>query len=82
MAWNKTTKILGEFFSMTINQKAIEQRLRRKLQAQGYVLHKSRKAESIDNFGGYMICDMYTSFIVRGSRFELDLDDVAQFVDE
>lgn len=63
--------------------KTIEQRLRRKLIANGYILHKSRICNpNFDNLGGYMICDLYTSGVCSGSRFELDLDDVADFVNE
>lgn len=65
---------------MTVNKNQ-EQRLRRALNRCGYALHKSREAISHDNLGGYMIVDLQTSSVVSGSRFELDLDDVQEWLD-
>lgn len=67
---------------MSTDEKTIENRLRRKLHAQGFFLTKSRANESLDNFGGYMICDGFSGGVVRGSRFELTLEDVEQFLSE
>ena len=62
-------------------QKKQEQMLRRRLQKAGYVLHKSRvKNTHADDFGGYMIEDVSLNAVVSGSRFELNLDDVEDFV--
>ena len=52
-----------------------ERELRRVLQKAGYALHKSPRAVSPDNFGGYMI-------IAAGSRYELSLEDVQEWVNE
>ena len=60
--------------------KARENRLRRRLAKMGYLLRKSRASESLDNFGGYMIVDAYRNYVVAGSRFDLDLDDLEQFI--
>lgn len=57
-----------------------EQQLRRTLKKYGYSLHKSRKPISIDNLGGYMIVDFYTNCAVCGSRYELSLDDVSDWL--
>ena len=65
---------------MTVNKNQ-EQRLRRALNRCGYALHKSREAVSPDNLGGYMIVDLQTSSVVSGSRFELDIDDVQEWLD-
>ncbi len=63
--------------------KVRENYLRRKAARLGLSLKKSRaKKIHIDNFGGYMIIDPYTNAVVQGSRFELDLEDVAEFLDE
>ena len=43
-------------------------------------MRKSRADISIDNFGGYMIVDVKTNAVIAGSRFNLDLDDVEEFV--
>lgn len=58
------------------SEKNQEQQLRRALAKQGYQLKKSRSQK------GYMIVDLYTNAVVRGSCFELELDDVADFVNE
>lgn len=65
---------------MTSAEKNMEQRLRRALYKAGYTLNKSRGRFSADNLGGYMIVDYYTNAVVLGSRFELGLDDVNQFI--
>ena len=57
--------------------------LRRLLAKQGYLLRKSRDRNiHADNLGGYMIVDAGGNYVVRGSRFELDLDDVELFANE
>ena len=58
-----------------------EARLRRLARSGGYRLHKSRRGYSIDNQGGYMIIDNYTNIIVQGSRFNLSLDDVEEWLE-
>lgn len=64
-------------------EKAMEQRLRRALNREGYGLRKSRtKNIHADDLGGYMIYDLATNAVVAGARFDLDLDDVAGFVEE
>jgi hypothetical protein len=60
---------------------AREARLRRALARQGFTLHKSRwRLGSIDNFGGYQIINPYVNGIVAGSRFDLSLDDVEEWL--
>lgn len=61
------------------SQKTRENRLRRQLWKQlSCQLRKSRSSFSIDNLGGYsIICN---GALVAGERFELDLDDVEQFI--
>lgn len=58
-----------------------EQQLHRALRKEGYSLRKSRKAVSIDNLGGYMIVNSYRNVVVAGSRYELSLDDVADWLE-
>ena len=65
-----------------LNTKTRENRLRRRLAKMGYLLRKSREAISLDNFGHYMIIDGYTGCISAGSRFDLNLDEVEQFITE
>lgn len=65
---------------MTTAEKNLERKLRRALYKAGYTLHKARGRLHADNFGGYMIVDYMINGVVAGSKFELDLDDVKQFV--
>lgn len=66
---------------MTANKNR-EQALRRTLNKAGYALHKSRANISLDNLGGYMIVDAGINAVVAGSRFEMDLDDVFDWVQD
>ena len=66
-----------------MSEKTIEQRNRRALKKNGYILRKSRaKNWSIDNQLGYMIVDARTNLAIRGNRFDLTLDDVTEFVEQ
>ena len=65
---------------------AREARLRRRAGRDGLVLRKSRRRDSharwdIDDWGGYMIVDEATSFVVAGSRFDFDLDDIEAWLE-
>ena len=57
-----------------------ERKLRRALMVEGYSLRKSRKPISIDNMGGYMIVDTFSNCVVAGSRYELTLDNVFEWL--
>lgn len=64
-------------------QKFLKKLPRRKLNKLGYTMKKTNcRRNSIDNFGGYAIIDTACNAIVRGSRFDLDLDDIDQFISE
>lgn len=68
---------------MTSDERNRATRLRRKLNKLGYTMRKTNwRRDSIDNFGGYAIIDTEYNVIVRGSRFDLDLDDVEDFISE
>jgi hypothetical protein len=57
--------------------KVRENRLRRWAKRLGMMLRRSRvRRIHIDNLGGYMLVDISRNFVVDGSRFELELDDV------
>ncbi|MBQ4264806.1 MAG: hypothetical protein IJB85_04770 [Clostridia bacterium] len=60
----------------TQNEKSLETKLRRMLEAQGYLLRKSRTSD------GYMIVEADFNRIEAGEGFTLDLDDVERFVNE
>lgn len=62
-------------------EKNRERRLRRALQKEGYRLYKSRTRNThFYDLGGYRIALANSNGCVGGSRFELDLDDVEEFV--
>ena len=65
----------------TVNKKQ-ERQLRRALNKHGYSLRRSRKPISIDNMGEYMIVDIFSNSVAGGSRFDLSLADVADWLHE
>ena len=68
----------------TIAHKNKEQQLRRALNKHGYSLHKmhpNRRYRGL-NLGGYMIVWEKYRACVAGHNFELDLDDVANWLRE
>lgn len=61
----------------------LERKLRRDLTVLCYQLCKSRsKCWPFDNQLGYMIIDGMTNAVIAGSRYDLSLDDVREFVAE
>lgn len=60
-----------------------EAAVRSRLRNRGYELHKSRVRNiHADNLGGYMIVNMqYNVVVADSSRFNLDLEDVEEFLD-
>jgi hypothetical protein len=66
-----------------MENKVRENKLRRKAKRLGLFLKKSRaKYTSVDNWGGYMILDLYHNTIDYGERFDLSLDDVEKYLSE
>jgi len=63
-----------------MDNKNLEQSLRRKLKRRGYLMKKSRGQMNIDNHGGFMIIDIHTNAVVDGNRFNLNLSDVEDFI--
>lgn len=63
-----------------------ESRLRRRLSRLGelgYLLRKDRaRSITLDHQGGYQIVDPYRNWVVLGSRYELDIDDVEAWLAE
>ncbi len=60
-----------------MSDKNRERRLRYALNKAGYLLRKSRVRNiHLDNFGDYMVVDLYTNAVVVGSRFDYTLDNV------
>ncbi len=73
----------SEWGGMTPAEKTRENKLRRQAKRLGLAVTKSRVREfHVDDHGGYQIVDLYRNALVRGKRYELDLDDVAAYLAE
>ena len=59
-----------------------ESKLRRELKEAGYALRKSRGPVSGNDLGGYMIVDVAGNYVVAGAKYDLTLDDVAEWLKE
>ncbi len=98
MAWRGQGKArLGTVNRLTVDQlgaslvmitdtrdKAREQRIRRLLDNQGYILRKSRRRgwPTPDDHGQYMILDARSNIPAVGWRYDLDLDEVEAWATE
>jgi len=59
-----------------LSEQVLDFRARRAARRAGLVARKSRwHRDSIDNFGGYMLVDPYTNFIVVGSRSDMSAEE-------
>lgn len=58
-----------------------EKQIRRALSKAGYALRKSRGPVGADDLGGYMIVDVAGNYVAAGSRYELTLEDVADWLE-
>jgi hypothetical protein len=57
---------------MLISEKALDARARREARRVGLIARRSRwRRDSIDNFGDFMLIDLYGNYVVAGSRFGL-----------
>lgn len=67
---------------MRENPKVVENRIRRALARRGERLIKSRsRFANLDDLLGYMIVDVRHNTVVAGSRFELTIEDVIEYVE-
>ncbi len=67
----------------TKEERNLERRLRRKFRKYNLMLKKSRvRTPNINNQGGYMIVELYRNECVAGSKFDLTLEEVKDFVVE
>ncbi|CAG4920433.1 hypothetical protein [Paraburkholderia gardini] len=61
-------------------EKALEARARRAAKAAGLIATKSRwRANSVDNYGNFMLVDLYTNVIAAGSRFDMSAEEVLEY---
>jgi hypothetical protein len=64
-------------------EQALDARARRAARRVGLIACKSRwRANTIDNFGGFMLIDPFTNFAVAGIRFDLTAADVLEFLQD
>ena len=65
------------------NEKVQENLFRRKAKRLGLRLVKSRvRSININDHGGYMMVDNQNNFVVAGSKFDMDLEDVNNWLNE
>jgi hypothetical protein len=63
-----------------VSENALEQRARRAARRVGLIARKSRwRANSIDNYGGFMLVDPRTNGAVVGSRYDLSAEAVIDY---
>jgi hypothetical protein len=63
-----------------LSEGALEARARRAARRVGLIARKSRwRQGSIDNFGEFMLVDLYGNYVVAGSRFDMTAEDVIAY---
>jgi hypothetical protein len=69
-----------ESMSQNLGENALEHRARRAARRTGLIARKSRRrANSLDNLGGFMLVDPMTNFVVDGSRYDLSAEYVIDY---
>ncbi len=64
-------------------EKVRENYLRRQAKRLGLILRKSRaKKWNYDDQGGYMITDMYTNCVIGGAKYDLDIEQVEELLND
>lgn len=63
-------------------EKSRENKLRRQLRKQGYLLQKKIEKNNPHQSGCYRIVNMYTNFIETSEKYDMDIEDVERFVNE
>jgi hypothetical protein len=63
------------------NEKALEGRARRAAQKVGLRAMKSRARYTLNNRGGFMICDPYRNWVVAGDNYSLTPQAVIEYCD-
>ena len=63
---------------LSINESAVRSRAQRA----GYVVQKSRRMRSHENYGEFMLIDTETNFAVLGWHYDATLKDIARYLDE
>jgi hypothetical protein len=64
-----------------MQDKALEQRLRRKARRRGYRLEKARGQQHLNNRGGYQIINTWRNEVVAGDSYDILLHELAGWLD-
>ena len=65
-----------------MKNKCKENMIRRKFRNAGYAIKKSRRAYGINNWGGYQVIDAALNAIVAGENFDLELEELEDWLKE
>ena len=64
-------------------ESAMDQRARRAARRVGLNASKTRwRSNSIDNYGGFALVDVYTNCIMAGARFDMTAEEVIDYCKE
>ena len=75
----------GDILEYIEGDKAVpnEAKLRRECKKRNIILKKSRiRNINIDDMGGYMMIDLYGNYVIAGSRYDMSLEDVANWLND
>ncbi len=67
---------------METREKVLENKLRRQCMSHGLAMRKSRKKQSINNFGQYMLIELSMNNVVEGAKFDMTLEDIQEYLAE
>ena len=62
-----------------VSKQALDSRARRAAHKVGLKAHKSRRRESYDNQGGYMLIEPDRNLCVAGLRYDMPAEDVIEY---
>jgi hypothetical protein len=68
---------------LSVSETALDARARRAARRVGLMARKSRwRRDSIDNYGEFMLIDLYDNYVVAGSRFDMTAENVIAFCEQ
>jgi hypothetical protein len=66
--------------SHLLSESALEARARRAAKRLDLIAKKTRwRAGSVDNYGGFMLVDLWTNAVVAGHRFDMSAEEVLAY---
>ena len=75
----------GDILEYIEEDKAVpnEAKLRRECKKRNIILKKSRIQNiNTDDMGGYMMIDLYGNYVIAGSKYDMSLEDVANWLND